>query len=78
MKILGLSIIYEDENSIKIEIGTGENWSNFVEYCVKNNYAEILILIPGTVGGAVTQNIGAYGLELKDIFCYLKAVNIKT
>ena len=67
-KILGINKLDEDKNFIKIRVGSGENWDKFVSYCVDNNYygIENLSLIPGSVGAAPIQNIGAYGVEIKD------------
>lgn len=67
-KILGIDILDEDKDFIKIRVGSGENWDEFVSYCVENNYygIENLSLIPGSVGAAPIQNIGAYGVEIKD------------
>ena len=67
-KILGITKLDEDKNFIKIRVGSGENWDKFVSYCVDNNYygIENLSLIPGSVGAAPIQNIGAYGVEIKD------------
>jgi len=68
-KIKEIETIQEDENSILIEVGAGENWDSFVEYSIKNNYSgiEALSFIPGTVGATPIQNVGAYGVEVKDV-----------
>ena len=77
--ILGFEILSENDSTIDISVGAGENWHEFVMYCVENNYGglENLSLIPGNVGAAPMQNIGAYGVEIKDTFLYLEAFNIK-
>ncbi|MDR1725561.1 MAG: UDP-N-acetylmuramate dehydrogenase [Bacteroidales bacterium] len=64
----GIEIIYEDNNNIIIEVAAGEKWSDFVIYCAKHYYCglENLAAIYGTVGAAPVQNIGAYGVEVKD------------
>lgn len=73
--IKGIEIVKEDEEHIYIKAGAGENWHQLVLYCVKNNYAgaENLSLIPGNVGASPMQNIGAYGVEIKDVFYELEA-----
>lgn len=73
--IKGIQIIKEDEEHIYIKAGAGVNWHQFVLYCVNNNYAgvENLSLIPGNVGASPMQNIGAYGVEIKDVFYELDA-----
>ena len=78
-EIKGIEIVTENKDYIWIKAGGGEDWNDFVNYCVDNNYAGIenLSLIPGTVGAAPIQNIGAYGVELKDIFEQLEAINLK-
>jgi UDP-N-acetylmuramate dehydrogenase len=76
-EIKGIEVVSEDENSVLLEIGGGENWHNFVVWAVDNNYGGIenMSLIPGTVGAAPIQNIGAYGVELKDVFEGLNAIH---
>ncbi len=66
----GISKLDEDKDSILLEVFAGELWDDFVAFCVENNFygIENLSLIPGTVGAAPIQNIGAYGQELKDSF----------
>ena len=70
VKIKGIKIISENNNYITISIGAGEIWDDFVKWAISKNFggAENLISIPGFVGGAPIQNIGAYGVEIKDIF----------
>lgn len=76
--IKGIELINEDENYYYVKANAGEAWHNLVLYCIKNNYAgvENLSLIPGSVGAAPLQNIGAYGIELKDVFYELEALHI--
>ena len=64
----GVKLIEEDENNIFLSVKAGEIWDDLVDYCVQNNYygIENLVAIPGTVGAAPIQNIGAYGVEAKD------------
>ena len=68
------------EGKVLVTAGAGEVWNDFVNYCVGNHYAgvENLSLIPGTVGASPIQNIGAYGVELKDVFESCSAFEIKT
>ena len=75
--IKGIEIVQEDDEFIYIKVGAGENWHQFVLHCVQNNYAgvENLSLIPGNVGASPMQNIGAYGVEIKDVFYELEAVH---
>jgi len=79
-EINGIDIINEDEHFIWIKSLSGTNWHAFVLFCVENNFGGIenLSLIPGTVGAAPMQNIGAYGVELKDTFIELEAIHLKT
>jgi len=76
----GIQIVKEDEAHVWVQAGAGENWHAFVQHCVSNNWGGIenLSLIPGTVGAAPVQNIGAYGSELKDCFEALEAFDFKT
>ncbi|MCU0468494.1 MAG: UDP-N-acetylmuramate dehydrogenase [Arcicella sp.] len=80
INIKGIQKIDEDNTHIIIQAGAGEVWHDLVMYCVDNQYAgmENLSLIPGTVGAAPMQNIGAYGVEIKDIFEELQALNLET
>ncbi|MCG6915590.1 UDP-N-acetylmuramate dehydrogenase [bacterium BMS3Abin03] len=78
--IPGINIIDEDDESIIIETGAGVNWDDFVSYCVEKKWCgvENLSLIPGTVGAAPIQNIGAYGQELKNVLYNLEGIFIET
>ncbi|WP_162052619.1 UDP-N-acetylmuramate dehydrogenase [Pontibacter pamirensis] len=78
--IKGIEVIHEDEEHVFIKAGGGEVWHDFVLYALQQNYGgvENLSLIPGTVGAAPLQNIGAYGVELKDNFHELEAVHLET
>jgi len=80
INLKGINKIFEDDAHIHIQAGAGEIWHELVMYCVENQYAgmENLSLIPGTVGAAPMQNIGAYGVEIKDIFEELQALNLET
>ena len=77
-KIKGIEIINRTETSITLKVGAGEPWHEFVLFCVKNTYCGIenLSLIPGTVGAAPIQNIGAYGVEVKDVISAVEAYDM--
>jgi len=78
--IMGKEVVREDANHIWLKVGAGENWHEAVRYCVDRGWGGIenLSLIPGTVGAAPIQNIGAYGVELEEAFELLTAVDLKT
>ena len=80
MSIPGISVIPGNNDEIIVSSGAGVVWNDLVNYCVSNGFAGIenLSLIPGTVGASPIQNIGAYGVELKDVFHSCNAYNIST
>lgn len=79
-RIKGIEVIKQNGDDVIIKSGAGENWHDLVLFCVENEYGgvENLSLIWGTVGAAPMQNIGAYGVEIKDIFESLDALNLET
>lgn len=76
----GVELIDEQKNDVLVKVGAGENWHEFVDHCLQKGYygTENLALIPGTVGAAPIQNIGAYGVNLEDVFDSLEAINCET
>ena len=78
--IPGISIDRETDNDVYLTVNAGENWHEFVLWCVANNYGGIenLSLIPGNVGTCPIQNIGAYGVEVKDTITKVEAIEIET
>lgn len=78
--IKGISIDRENHDDIHLTVNAGENWHEFVLWCVSQNYGglENLSLIPGNVGTCPIQNIGAYGVEVKDTITKVEAIEIET
>lgn len=78
-KIAGIESVRETQNEIFIKAGAAESWHGLVMYAVDNNYGglENLSLIPGNVGASPMQNIGAYGVEIKDVFYELEAYDLQ-
>lgn len=76
--ILGIEQIDEDSESVHLKVGAGENWHEFVLYCIDKGYAGIenLSLIPGKVGASPMQNIGAYGVEVKEVITEVECLRI--
>lgn len=79
-EIKGLRVVRETAASVWVEARSGEWWSSLVYFAVERNWGglENLYYVPGTVGAAPVQNIGAYGAELKDTFISLRALDLRT
>lgn len=78
-EIKGIKIIKEDAEHVYVKVGAGEQWHGFVEHCIARGWCgvENLALIPGCVGASPMQNIGAYGVEIKDVFHGLEAWHLR-
>ncbi|CAL1516901.1 UDP-N-acetylmuramate dehydrogenase [Chitinophaga sp. MM2321] len=78
-ELKGMTLVGEDNDYVYVKAGAGENWHRFVQYCIAQNLAglENLSLIPGNVGASPMQNIGAYGVEIKDTFHELEALHLE-
>jgi UDP-N-acetylmuramate dehydrogenase len=78
-EIKGIEKVKETEDHVYLRAGAGESWHRFVMHCIENNWAgvENLSLIPGCVGASPMQNIGAYGVEVKDVFHELTAFHLQ-
>ena len=76
----GIKLVTETEKEVIIDVAAGENWHDLVQWCLEHHYGGIenLSLIPGCVGSAPIQNIGAYGVELKDVFVSCEVLEIET
>ena len=79
-KMRGIEVVSEDHDSFVVKSAAGESWHQLVLFCVEHHMGGIenLSLIPGTVGAAPVQNIGAYGVELKDVFESLDAIDLSS
>jgi UDP-N-acetylmuramate dehydrogenase len=80
LEIKGINLVKEDEDQLWVEVGAGEMWHELVLHSIEMDWAglENLSLIPGTVGASPMQNIGAYGVEIKDVFESLQALHRET
>lgn len=78
--IQNIEIVAEDNKTVILKIGAGVVWDNVVGFCVKNGFygSENLSLIPGETGAAAVQNIGAYGVEIKDLIEHIEAISVQT
>lgn len=76
----GIEVVNRDDNFVLVKAASGEGWHDFVLYCIDNGFGgvENMSLIPGSVGAGPMQNIGAYGVEMKDVFYELEALNLST
>ncbi len=79
-EIGGVEELHEDADYVYVRAGAGEHWHGFVQYCIGRGWGglENLSLIPGNVGASPMQNIGAYGVEIKDVFWDLRALHIES
>ena len=80
IELKGITLLREDKDHLWVKAGAGEIWHDLVSYAIEKNWAGIenLSLIPGTVGASPMQNIGAYGVEIKEVFESLEALNRST
>ncbi|OKZ13585.1 MAG: UDP-N-acetylenolpyruvoylglucosamine reductase [Bacteroides oleiciplenus] len=78
-RIGGIEVTTEDKETVRVRVGAGVVWDDFVAYCVEHGWygTENLSLIPGEVGASAVQNIGAYGVEVKDLISSVETVNIQ-
>jgi UDP-N-acetylmuramate dehydrogenase len=79
-EIKGIEVVKETASHVQLKAGAGESWHDLVMYCVTRNFGGIenLSLIPGTVGAAPMQNIGAYGVEIREVIHNVEAIEISS
>ena len=79
-ELKGIHVIEETTDMVRVEVGAGETWHNLVLHAVDKGWSGIenMSLIPGSVGASPIQNIGAYGVEVKDVITYVDALNISS
>lgn len=79
-RIKGIELSEESNSDVILKVGAGEDWHSFVEYAIRQNYGglENLSLIPGCVGASPMQNIGAYGVEVKDLITKVHTLQLDT
>ncbi|MBT3459614.1 MAG: FAD-binding protein, partial [Halieaceae bacterium] len=80
MAMKGIVLQRDDGRQVRLRVAAGENWHKFVSWCTERGYygLENLALIPGSVGAAPVQNIGAYGVEVADRIVGVQAIDIQT
>lgn len=80
INLKGKEVVSQNDNDVYVKAFAGENWHEFVVWCIEHNFGGIenLSLIPGSVGATPIQNIGAYGVEIKDVFVSCDALNVET
>ena len=80
INIKGISVYYENESEVELTVNAGEDWHEFVMWCISQNYGGIenLSLIPGNVGTSPIQNIGAYGVEVKDVITRVEGIDLNS
>jgi len=79
-ELKGTTVVGQDDDTVTVTVGSGEEWHGFVRYCVERDWGgvENLSLIPGTVGAAPMQNIGAYGVEIRETIVHVDAIDMTT
>ena len=80
IQVKGIHIVREDDDAVEIQVGAGVTWHELVLHCVAHDWGGIenLSLIPGTTGAAPMQNIGAYGVEVKDVITEVHALEVSS